>query len=94
MAVTKNELLTPSEVAGLFRVEPKTVSRWAKEGKIWPLRTPSGRHLYRAREIRTLISASELEGIVDVTDTRPEIIDIRDQLGIRRTRTNGNSRSQ
>ena len=27
-------LLTPSEVAALFRVNPKTVTRWARAGKL------------------------------------------------------------
>ena len=27
-------LLTPAEVAALFRVDPKTVTRWAKAGKL------------------------------------------------------------
>ena len=28
------QLLTPSEVAAMFRVNPKTVTRWARAGKI------------------------------------------------------------
>ncbi|MEP6854676.1 MAG: helix-turn-helix domain-containing protein, partial [Pedococcus sp.] len=28
------KLLTPAEVASLFRVDPKTVTRWAKAGKL------------------------------------------------------------
>jgi hypothetical protein len=27
-------LLTPAEVAAMFRVDPKTVTRWAKAGKL------------------------------------------------------------
>lgn len=30
----EERLLTPSEVAKLFRVDPKTVTRWAKSGKL------------------------------------------------------------
>src|SRR5437867_8643224 len=33
-------LLTPAEVAELFRVNPKTVTRWARAGKITAVRTP------------------------------------------------------
>jgi hypothetical protein len=29
-------LLTPAEVASMFRVDPKTVTRWAKAGKRYP----------------------------------------------------------
>src|SRR3546814_14187946 len=32
-------LLTPSEVAALFRVNPKTVTRWARSGKLTAIRT-------------------------------------------------------
>jgi excisionase family DNA binding protein len=85
MAATNNEqLLTPSEVAGLFRVNPKTVTRWANDGKISSIRTLGGHRRYRANEIRIILSASDWAGIVDVTDTRPEIIDVREQLGIGR----------
>lgn len=29
-----NRLLTPAEVAAMLRVDPKTVTRWAQQGKI------------------------------------------------------------
>ena len=32
-------LLTPAEVAALFRVDPKTVTRWANSGKLTSIRT-------------------------------------------------------
>ena len=35
-------LLTPGEVAALFRVDPKTVTRWAASGRITSIRTPGG----------------------------------------------------
>ena len=35
-------LLTPAEVAALFRVNPKTVTRWARAGKITAIRTLGG----------------------------------------------------
>lgn len=31
-------LLTPAEVAMMFRVDPKTVTRWAKAGKLSSIR--------------------------------------------------------
>ena len=46
------QLLTPSEVAALFRVNPKTVTRWARAGKISSIRTLGGHRRYRASEIR------------------------------------------
>ena len=48
-------LLTPSEVATLFRVDPKTVTRWAKAGKISSIRTLGGHRRYRESEIRALL---------------------------------------
>jgi len=45
-------LLTPAEVAALFRVNPKTVTRWARAGKITAIRTLGGHRRFRATEIR------------------------------------------
>lgn len=48
-------LLTPSEVAALFRVDPKTVTRWAKSGKISSIRTLGGHRRYRESEVKQLL---------------------------------------
>ena len=48
-------LLTPAEVAALFRVDPKTVTRWAKAGKLTSLRTLGGHRRYRESEVRSLL---------------------------------------
>lgn len=48
-------LLTPSEVASMFRVDPKTVTRWAKAGKLSAVRTPGGHRRYREVEVRSLL---------------------------------------
>jgi len=48
-------LLTPSEVATLFRVDPKTVTRWAKAGKLTSIRTPRRHRRYRESEVRSLL---------------------------------------
>ena len=45
-------LLTPAEVAALFRVNPKTVTRWARAGKITAVRTLGGHRRFPASEIR------------------------------------------
>jgi excisionase family DNA binding protein len=47
-------LLTPAEVAELFRVDPKTVQRWAKAGKLTSIRTLGGHRRYRESEVRRL----------------------------------------
>ena len=49
-------LLTPAEVAALFRVDPKTVTRWAKAGKLTSIRTLGGHRRYREAEVRALLS--------------------------------------
>jgi excisionase family DNA binding protein len=51
--------LHPAEVADLLHVSPKTVSRWAKDGKLPFLKTLGGHRRYPAAEIRRL--AEELQ---------------------------------
>ena len=48
---TDERLLTPAEVAALFRVNPKTVSRWARSGKLHAIRTLGGHRRFRASEV-------------------------------------------
>jgi excisionase family DNA binding protein len=50
-------LLTPAEVAEMFRVDPKTVTRWAKAGKLTSIRTLGGHRRYREAEVRALLTA-------------------------------------
>lgn len=52
-------LLTPSEVAKKFRVDPKTVTRWAKAGKLESIRTLGGHRRFKASEVEALINAKE-----------------------------------
>jgi excisionase family DNA binding protein len=51
-------LLTPAEVAAMFRVDPKTVTRWAKAGKLSSIRTLGGHRRYRESEVRALLTGS------------------------------------
>jgi excisionase family DNA binding protein len=53
--VETQALLTPAEVAELFRVDPKTVTRWANSGKLTSLRTLGGHRRYRESEVRHLL---------------------------------------
>ena len=57
-------LLTPSEVAAMFRVNPKTVTRWARSGKISAIRTLGGHRRFKASEIKAFLAEveSEMEG--------------------------------
>ncbi len=52
------KLLTPAEVAARFRVDPKTVTRWAKAGKLSSIRTLGGHRRYRATEIEALLAGT------------------------------------
>ena len=54
-----DRLLTPGEVAALFRVDPKTVTRWAASGRISSIRTPGGHRRYREVEIRALLGIND-----------------------------------
>ena len=56
------ELLTPSEVAALFRVNPKTVTRWARAGRISYIKTLGGHRRFRADEIRKLVAEAGQSG--------------------------------
>jgi excisionase family DNA binding protein len=52
--------LRTTEVADILHVSPKTVARWAKDGKLPFLKTLGGHRRYPAAEIRQL--ADELQG--------------------------------
>lgn len=51
-------LLTPAEVAAIFKVSPKTVTRWARSGKLATLRTLGGHRRFRSSEVRRLLENS------------------------------------
>lgn len=54
-----NELMTPAEVAALFRVDPKTVARWAKQGRIASIRTLGGHRRFRREAVMALLLEQE-----------------------------------
>ena len=53
------ELLTPSEGAAMFRVNPKTVTRWARAGRISYIKTLGGHRRFKASEIRRLLAEAD-----------------------------------
>ena len=53
----QENLLTPAEVAALFRVDPKTVTRWAKAGKLTSIRTLGGHRRYKESEVKALLKS-------------------------------------
>ena len=60
---TPEALLTPSEVAALFRVNPKTVTRWARAGKLTAIRTLGGHRRFRVSEIRRCLEEMSREEV-------------------------------
>ena len=54
---SQENLLTPSEVAALFRVDPKTVTRWAKAGKLTSIKTLGGHRRYKESEVKSLLKS-------------------------------------
>jgi excisionase family DNA binding protein len=51
------QMLTPGEVASRFRVDPKTVSRWATAGRLACIRTPGGHRRFPLREVEAFFAA-------------------------------------
>jgi len=56
--MAEQELLTPSEVAVMFRVDPKTVTRWARAGRLPAIRTIGGHRRLRASEVQRCLEAA------------------------------------
>ena len=50
-SIDPDALLTPGEVAALFRVTPKTVTRWAEAGKLPVVRTLGGHRRFPASQV-------------------------------------------
>ena len=48
-------LMSPSEVAKLFRVDPKTVIRWAENGKLTVIRILGGHRRFQEQEVLALL---------------------------------------
>ena len=57
------DLLYPAEVAAMFRVDVKTVTRWADDGRISIVRTPGGHRRYLKDEIIALLHGSLVEKV-------------------------------
>lgn len=56
-----DRLLTPAEVAAIFKVDPKTVTRWAKDGKLTSIRTLGGHRRYNEAEVNALLKEHSTE---------------------------------
>jgi excisionase family DNA binding protein len=52
-------LMTSDEVGALFRVDAKTVVRWANSGRLRSILTPGGHHRFWSHEVQALIPEGE-----------------------------------
>ncbi|MFB9681310.1 BldC family transcriptional regulator [Streptosporangium vulgare] len=62
MSAADDRLLTPGEVAATFRVDPRTVTRWATAGKLTSIRTPGGHRRFRSSEVAALLRGDSPQG--------------------------------
>jgi excisionase family DNA binding protein len=54
--IEEPDFMTPKEVAALFRVDPKTVTRWHNDGKIDAIRTVGGHRRYPRRQVLAFLA--------------------------------------
>lgn len=59
--VEEPRMLTPAEVAAIFRVDPRTVVRWANQGRLSSIRTLGGHRRFHAAEIEALLNNTQAE---------------------------------
>ncbi|MGH8919711.1 MAG: helix-turn-helix domain-containing protein [Actinomycetes bacterium] len=66
------QLLRTADVASLFQVSERTVSEWARRGRIPSVRTPGGHRRYPADEVRQLLRETEEHAVTD-PDRRADV---------------------
>ena len=54
-----DSLLTPAEVAAMFKVDSKTVTRWAQRGYLTSIRTLGGHRRYKEAEVKALLKRGD-----------------------------------
>jgi excisionase family DNA binding protein len=59
--IEEDHLLTPGEVAKLFKVDPKTVTRWAHSGKLISVTTPGGHKRFWWSEVSKFLGTRKSE---------------------------------
>jgi excisionase family DNA binding protein len=63
-----DKIYTPSQVASLFNVDPKTVGRWMSAGKLGHIKTPGGTRRITDRHINA-VSSGVCRGCSTLKDT-------------------------
>ena len=76
-------LLTPKEVAQRFHVNPKTVTRWAKAGKLTAIRTLGGHRRYRESEVLERLREYKESSSQQVRRQTPLMADKNDDMKAR-----------
>jgi excisionase family DNA binding protein len=54
------ELMTPRETSQAFRVDPSTITRWARTGRLRSFRTPGGDHRFYRAQVEAMIAGQPL----------------------------------
>ncbi len=54
--VDDQTFLRPGEVAAIFGVQPRTVVRWAQDGRLPSIRTPGGHTRFHADAVHALVA--------------------------------------
>ncbi len=62
MSAADDALMTPGEVASLMRVDPKSVTRWAKAGKLASILTPGGHRRIPRSAVDALLRGDSSNG--------------------------------
>ena len=62
------QLLRPGQVAALFQVSRRTISDWARAGKLDAIITPGGHRRFRATQVRALLESQMVEARVVSAD--------------------------
>lgn len=62
MPTVPDPLLTVKELAAVYRVDPRTIQRWAKSGQLRAVPTPGGRlRRFRAADVEALLEPTQNE---------------------------------
>lgn len=59
--VDPDALMTPAEVARLFKCDAKTINRWGRKGLLTSIRTLGGHRRYYEAEVRALLDEGRQE---------------------------------
>jgi excisionase family DNA binding protein len=55
--MSEKKYYAPREVAQIFKVDPKTVTRWSNAGKLGATKTPGGHRRYSVEEVHNLYNS-------------------------------------